>query len=160
MAKQLKYLALFLVAGTLALTACSKKGPEPISFGSDNCANCGMVASDAKFGGELITRKGKVFKFDSVECLAGFLDKKGTGDEVASLWVIDFAHPTQLIDATRAFYLQSERLHSPMGLNLSAFGKREAAAAMQGRFPGTILSWPELLRYVAQRSSQEGACGQ
>lgn len=149
MAKKLKSLLLLLVISAWALTACSKKGPEAISFGSDNCAACGMIASDAKFGAELITGKGKILKFDSVECLAGFLNK-GKG-EAASLWVVDFSHPSQLIDATKACYLASDKLHSPMGLNLAAFGERGAAAGMQGEYPGAILSWPEVLKYVGQR---------
>lgn len=151
MAKHMKILVPFLLAGALALAACSPKEPEAIAVGSDNCANCGMTVADARFGAELITRKGKILKFDSVECLAGFLNKKVGTDEVASLWVIDFTHPSRLADATKVYYLASPKLHSPMGLNLSAFNKRQDAVGMQGRYPGAILSWPEVLQYVAQR---------
>lgn len=150
MAYHVKFLLLFLIAGALALAGCGKKGPEAISLGSDNCADCGMTVMDAKFGAELITRKGKVLKFDSVECLAGFLNKQGN-EEAGSLWVVDFAHPSQLFDATKGYFLASEKLHSPMGLNLSAFRDEQAATAMQGRYTGTVLSWPEVLKYVAQR---------
>lgn len=146
-----RYLWIFLMVSLWALASCGKKGPEPIALGKDNCANCGMIASDAKFGAELITRKGKLYKFDSVECLAGYLNKKGKGEEVGSLWVVDFNHPSTLIDATKAFYLVSERLPSPMGLNLSAFGQREAATGMSGQYSGKVLSWDEVLKYVGQR---------
>jgi copper chaperone NosL len=151
MAKLWKILLFPLLVGSLLLAACAKNGPEPISFGRDNCANCGMMASDARFGAEIVTSKGKILKFDSVECLAGFLNKKGSGADVASLWVVDFGHPSKLIDATRGFYLQSDKLNSPMGLNLTAFSDREAAAGMQATFPGATLTWPEVLKFVGQR---------
>lgn len=152
MGRLLISLFLLLAVSLPALAGCGKKGPEAISFGSDNCAGCGMVASDARYGAELISRKGKILKFDSVECLAGFLDKKGTGAEPGSLWVEDFAHG-QLIDAAQAFYLKSDKLHSPMGLNVAAFATKESATALQGECPGTILTWPELLKYAGQKRS-------
>ncbi|MBJ6723915.1 nitrous oxide reductase accessory protein NosL [Geomesophilobacter sediminis] len=153
MAKYVNLLVLFAITATLVLLGCGKEGPEPIVVGRDNCANCGMQVSDARFGAELITRKGRIFKFDSVECMAGFLNKKGRGEEVSSLWVVDCAHPSQLIEATRAGYLESEKLPSPMGLNLSAFRDRAAATAKSRECPGTILSWPEVQKYVGQRWS-------
>ena len=140
-----RFLWVFLMVSAWALASCGKKGPEPIALGKDNCANCGMIISDAKFGAELITGKGKLYTFDSVECLAGYLNKKGKGTEVGSLWVVDFNRPPALIDATKASYLVSDGLKSPMGLNLCAFGEREAATGMGVRYPGTVLRTCKIL---------------
>jgi len=54
------------------LTACSHE-PDPIRYGKDACAHCKMTIMDKRFSAELITAKGKVFKFDAAECMAGFL---------------------------------------------------------------------------------------
>ncbi|MFL5807903.1 MAG: hypothetical protein ACJ749_00200, partial [Flavisolibacter sp.] len=52
----------------LALNSCSTK-PQPFAYGKDVCDDCSMTIMDPKFGGEIITKKGKVFKFDDAHCL-------------------------------------------------------------------------------------------
>ena len=56
----------------LLLTSCSTK-PEPFAYGKDNCHTCKMGIMDPKFGTELITTKGKIYKFDDVSCMQYFL---------------------------------------------------------------------------------------
>ena len=43
------------------LTGCNPK-PEKIAIGKDACAECKMTIMDPKFGGEIVSKKGKVFK--------------------------------------------------------------------------------------------------
>jgi copper chaperone NosL len=141
--------ALFLMLGLGVLAACAKPGPEPIAYGKDSCTNCGMMATDQRFGAEMITKKGKILKFDAVECLATYLDK--AGDNVGSLLVVDHSDPSRLVDATRATYLVSEKVPSPMGKNLSAYEHKEAADKMKEQYSGRILSWSEAVAYANQR---------
>ncbi len=109
-----------------------------------------MMIIDQKFGAELLTRKGKAYKFDSIECLLGFYSQSQTVPEgqVHSLWITPFDAPGQLIPAESAAYLQSEKLPSPMGMNLSGFASREAALAMQQQVGGGIFLWRDLLAGV------------
>lgn len=58
------------------LSSCSTK-PEPFNYGKDNCYFCKMGIVDPKYGGEVITKKGKVFKFDDLICMARFLKAEG-----------------------------------------------------------------------------------
>ncbi len=58
-------LLLFLIAG------CSTE-PEPIRFGEDKCAYCQMMIAEPNYGAELVTEKGRVYKFDAVECLVNY----------------------------------------------------------------------------------------
>lgn len=142
-------MALILVLGMAVLSACAKPGPEPIAYGKDSCTNCGMMASDRNFGAEMITKKGKILKFDAVECLATYLDK--AGDKAGTLLVVDHSDPSRLIDATKASYLVSEKVASPMGKNLSAYADRGAANRMKDQYSGRVLSWPETVAYANQK---------
>ena len=53
---------------SLVILSCGIS-PLPIDYNHDECAYCKMKIADARFGAELVTSKGKVFKFDSAECL-------------------------------------------------------------------------------------------
>ncbi|HLV52270.1 MAG TPA: hypothetical protein VKY44_10000, partial [Flavobacterium sp.] len=57
---------------TLFLSSCSKE-PKSIEFGVDNCDHCMMNISDVRYGAELITQKGKIYKFDDMYCMKTFL---------------------------------------------------------------------------------------
>jgi len=59
----------------LLFISCSTK-PQPIQYGKDVCDHCKMTIVDQKFGGEIVTKKGKAYKFDDLICMAKFL---GTG---------------------------------------------------------------------------------
>jgi copper chaperone NosL len=140
----------FILAPFLALstTACSPK-PEPIVFTEDNCHFCKMTVMDPKYGAELVTDKGKIYKYDSVECLARHLNKEAdlTG-KAHSLWVIDADQPGTLIPAQAAFYLYSLKLPSPMGAFLTPVKARSGAEALMKIYPGKILSWEEILAQI------------
>jgi hypothetical protein len=58
----------------LLLPGCDS-GPQPINFGKDSCAECNMTIVDKRFGAEFVTGKGKVFKFDDVNCMVEFIER-------------------------------------------------------------------------------------
>ena len=63
----------------LALTfACAKKGAVPIKLNSDGCDFCKMKIADGKFGAELITEKGRVYKFDDMHCMMNYHKENAT----------------------------------------------------------------------------------
>jgi copper chaperone NosL len=128
----------------LILTAC-KVEPEPIVYGTDNCYVCKMTLMDRKFGAEVVTRKGKVFKFDDMNCMMEFL-QSGYVDEqdVKFKLVIDYAHPEQLIAADEAFYVKSSAIRSPMASQVAAFGTDEAYKNFKKEANGIYLTWGEL----------------
>ena len=120
--------------------------PEPINFGADQCDHCRMLIMDNKFGAEIISAKGKVFKFDAAECMVNYIKggKISTGD-AGSYYVIDASRPAILTDAATAFYLISENFPSPMGANLSAYAGRGDAESFQKKYQGEIMDWNQLL---------------
>ena len=70
------HLIAFILTGALA-ASCGRKKPEPIAYGKDSCSECKMTIIDPKFGGEIISKKGKIFKFDDTHCLAKFMERRG-----------------------------------------------------------------------------------
>jgi copper chaperone NosL len=120
--------------------------PQPIDYGNDACHFCKMTIVDKQHAAEIVTHKGKVYKFDSSECMVNFLDEF----EVSTVKLFlsnDFSEPETLIDATQATFLISEQIPSPMGANLSAFKDRQVAINTQKEKGGSLYSWDELLNH-------------
>jgi len=65
----------FLILLTAIIFGCSKN-PQPISYGQDECEFCKMIVMDERYGAELVTGTGKIYFFDSIECLVGYLDNQ------------------------------------------------------------------------------------
>lgn len=127
---------------TLLLSSC-QSGPEPIQLGKDACAFCKMTIIDGRFGGEIITSKGRVFKFDDIHCLRNYQDQHR---ELGSteVWLSAFSEKGQLLPAASATLLSSQDLHSPMGGNIAAFPNSETAASAQKKYRGVFYSWNNL----------------
>src|SRR5690606_18561210 len=111
---------IFLSIITLLFASCNVS-PQPINFGSDACHFCNMTIVDRQHASQLVTTKGKAFKYDAIECMVHSLQDEFKNTEMAHYLVADFNQPGELTDATKASYLVSEKLQSPMGANLSAF---------------------------------------
>lgn len=142
---------LMILSGMIVHTGCSSPESRTISYGQEDCASCRMRITDRKFGAELVTVTGKVYVFDAPECMLGFV-RTGTTvrpDDVHSLWVTDFVHPGTLIDARTAHYLESEMIHSPMGMNTAAFGTMSDRDRAALSFPGTTRNYDAVYELAA-----------
>ncbi|HET9053813.1 MAG TPA: nitrous oxide reductase accessory protein NosL [Cyclobacteriaceae bacterium] len=123
-----------------------KPEPEALRYGHDVCHTCKMTLVDKKYGAELVTAKGKVYKFDDVNCMAGFIHSGYLNDQTISLTLItDYAQPGTLIPAEAAFYLKSDNLRSPMASGIAAFGSGEVLQKNKETLTGTELRWSEVL---------------
>ncbi|KEO75813.1 nitrous oxide reductase accessory protein NosL [Anditalea andensis] len=132
----------------LLLFAC-QVDPEPIDFGKDACDHCKMVIMDPKFGAEIITDKGRIYKFDDVNCKINYIDENDIAEEnLKYKLVIDFSEPKTLINADRAYYVKSDEIKSPMGSHIAAFNSEDAAQQMMKRWKGG-----EMLNYFQMRAS-------
>lgn len=133
-----------LVVCFILLCSCTTK-TQPLQLGKDNCDYCRMTISDARFGAEIITAKGKAYKFDDMHCLLSFL-KAGNVDTTKSrVYLVDFAtHQLQL--APGMFILKSSALRSPMQGNMAGFSNKENLSKAQKDFNGVTISWSEALQ--------------
>jgi len=128
----------------LFLSSCNT-GPQPIKIGVDNCSFCKMTISDKRFGGEIITKKGKVYKFDDIHCTLSFYKSDGNTMEIKNSYLVDY-DTHDFIDADKAYLLKSEALRSPMAGNIAAFsGEKNMKDALE-KFKGLQVSWKELIK--------------
>lgn len=118
-------------------------GPKPIDYGHVGCHFCSMTIVDKQHAAQLVTKKGKVFNFDAVECMMNHL-KDEDESTIALFLVNDFDQPGELVDAKGATYLISENIPSPMGAFLSAFGEEQAAQFALDDNGGELFTWNQL----------------
>jgi len=140
--KTLKIITTLVVLGLL--WSCNIS-PKPIEYGQDACHFCKMTIVDKIHAAEVVTAKGKVYKFDATECMINFLNEFDTS--TIELYLSNnFTNPEELIDATQATFLISKNVPSPMGAFLSAFKNKEDAIKLQAKKDGEIYSWESLLK--------------
>tara|TARA_R110000787_G_scaffold7987_2_gene26852 strand:- start:2683 stop:3120 length:438 start_codon:yes stop_codon:yes gene_type:complete len=118
--------------------------PMPINYGSDGCFFCKMTIVDKLHAAEIVTKKGKVYKFDATECMVNFL-KEFDQSEIAFYLSNNYTDPGALIDATKAIFLISENISSPMGAYLTAFEHKIDAEKTQSEKGGILYRWDKLV---------------
>jgi copper chaperone NosL len=105
-----------------------------------------MTIVDKVHAAEMVTKKGKAYKFDASECMINFL-VEFDNSEVELLLTNNYTEPEVLIDATKATFLISENVPSPMGAFLSAFEIKAEAEKVQSEKGGQLYTWDELLAH-------------
>jgi copper chaperone NosL len=142
----LKHYSIFAL---LLLFLSCNVSPQPINYGSDGCHFCKMTIVDKVHAAEIVTKKGKVYKFDATECMINFMNEFDTS-EIQLYLSNNYTEPEALIDATKATFLISENIPSPMGAFLSTFKTKEDATKTQSDKGGTLYTWVELLAHLNQ----------
>ncbi|MFA5618993.1 MAG: nitrous oxide reductase accessory protein NosL [Weeksellaceae bacterium] len=127
----------------LMFISCEIK-PAEVHYGSDKCDHCGMTIVDKQHASQLVTNKGKPYKYDAIECMIVAKNDKFSETEMAFELIADFDNPGTLTDANTATYLISENIKSPMGANLSGFKEKETAIKTMNEFGGKIYTWAEI----------------
>jgi copper chaperone NosL len=134
------------VVSLLVLTSCNI-GPKAIVYGNDGCHFCKMTIVDKVHAAEIVTNKGKIYTFDATECMVNF-QKEFDTLEIKLYLSNNYNEPEALIDATKATFLISKNIPSPMGAYLSAFKTKNEALMVQSEKGGTLYSWQELLNQL------------
>lgn len=136
---------IYFLLALLILSGCNVS-QQPIDYGNDACHFCKMTIVDKQHASEIVTTKGKAYKFDSTECMIHFLDD--FDNKTIALYLSNnYTNPEELIDATNATFLISDQIPSPMGANLSAFKSNEEASRLLNAKGGDLFSWEELLNH-------------
>lgn len=132
----------------LGFSSCSTE-PEPFAVGKDDCHVCKMGIADLRFGGELITKKGKIYKFDDMRCMMDFI-KSGTVEEkeISKKLFMNFEKPNEFLDVKTAWFVASKEMRSPMNSNISAFANKTAAENILKDKQGEIVTWDEIYQRV------------
>lgn len=122
------------------LQGCEIK-PEEIHYGEDQCAYCKMNIMDSKFGGEFVTTKGKIYKFDAVECMIPFQHEHDGAFKF--ILVTPYDQPGTLVDREEVTFIISDTIRSPMGAHLAALKAKPVLTATDETV--SVLTWNELL---------------
>ncbi len=139
----MSFLKLAFILLLLSIVSC-KVEPQKINYGHDHCAFCDMTVVDKTHASEYVTKKGKSFTFDAIECMTQKINQENNEENLAFILVSDYQNPGKLIDAKTVTYLISKKIKSPMGANLSAFSSLEKATKKQEEFGGVIYNWQQL----------------
>lgn len=145
MKRQLSILPVLVwIAAIVWLAGCTPK-PEPIRYGSDACHSCKMTLADKRFGGELVTNKGKVFVFDDINCMLSYYHSSELDPaELAFTLVVDYEHPAEFLEAGQTFFVKSDQLRSPMNSQVAAFHSYQDAMQFKRENGGILLGWAEV----------------
>ncbi len=136
--------SLFVLIFSLFLFSSCKVEPKEINYGNDHCDFCDMTVVDKTHAAQYVTKKGKAYMFDAIECMVNELHRDNSEEIMSFLLVADYANPGSLIDAKTATYLISEKIKSPMGANLSAFSSKETAKEIFAKNGGELYTWSQL----------------
>jgi len=139
----MKILSYFLLLSIVI--SCGTKEVEPIKLSADGCEYCKMKIADGKFGAELITAKGRVYKFDDMHCMINY-HKENVSTKIQSFYIHDFNQNNVLIPAETAFYIKGGEINSPMHGNVIAVQTKEEAEELAKNFKATPSSWSEIIK--------------
>ncbi len=140
----------FISVVLLALIISCKVEPQAIEYGKDQCSFCKMNVVDKTHASQYVTKKGKQFKFDAIECMIHDLSKKNEEDILLFL-VANYGNPGEMIDAKTATFLISKEIKSPMGANLSAFSSKNKAEELQQKHGGENYTWETLKQKLSDK---------
>jgi copper chaperone NosL len=134
-----------LLLTVFAFLSCSKE-PEPISYGLDMCHYCKMTIVTKTHAAQMVTDKGKQYKFDAIECMVRFLNEKQELIAKSNLLITDYNSPGNMTNAKTAGYLICNEITSPMGANLTGFTSIEKAKAQIDNSTAEYYDWNGIIK--------------
>jgi copper chaperone NosL len=149
--QQNRYAIVAAVCLMISLVGCTPQ-PEKIIVGKDDCAECKMTIADPKFGGEIVTKKGKVYKFDDPHCMAAFLEQRTVElSAIDQTLFVDYENNDRFVDVKSAEFVISSQLKTPMGGNAAAFNSKEAAQKKSAQIEGSkTTNWATLYNILVR----------
>ena len=138
--KKLTYLLILLLS-----VSCKTKEADPIKLNSDGCDFCKMKIADGKFGAELITSKGRIYKFDDMHCMINY-HKENKNVQIHSFYIHDYNQNNVLIPAETAFYIKGGEINSPMHGNIIAVKTNEESQIVAQKLKANPISWQEIIK--------------
>ncbi|WP_161964206.1 nitrous oxide reductase accessory protein NosL [Chitinophaga flava] len=136
---------IFLLGFFMLQFACSPDF-EPVDYGHDACAHCRMTIMDKRYAAELITPKGKAYKFDDAICMLQYMSANQVSPD-SRLLIADHSDATHpFIDARKAIYLHNPSFKTPMNGNYAAFASEKAAVPLKDNLEQKLLHWEDLTR--------------
>jgi copper chaperone NosL len=128
---------------SLSLYSCNTTDAEPIKLNVDHCDYCKMSIADGRFGAEVITKKGRIYKFDDISCMHDYIMENKT-TPFSAFYIHDYLNNNVLIPAESAFYVKDDSFKSPMGGNTAAFSNKTKADEIAVKLSTVSFDWKTL----------------
>lgn len=125
------------------LVSCGPTEPKPIKLNSDSCDFCKMTISNYKFAAELITQKGRVYKFDDISCMIRYA-KSNTTVQYSGFYINDYLRENKFIEAEKGFYLKGGTINGPMGGKVVIFSTDKEADTYRPKLNAAPTTWKEV----------------
>ena len=122
------------------LTACGAKGPVPVKLNIDNCASCKMTIADIRFATELITDKGRIYKFDDISCMMRYQKENSSKLPNPVFYVTDYLSTTNFLLLDQAILISGDEVGSPMGGNVAAFSDMPLATEHAEKWKAVVIN--------------------
>jgi len=131
-----------IIVAALVLASCARE-PKPIKLNADHCDHCKMSISNGQFAGEVITEKGRYYKFDDAACMIQYV-KENTKVKYASMFIADYLNANALMPVKNSFFLKGGSIASPMRGDAAAFSSEKQAQEYAEKLKATPMTWDEL----------------
>ena len=133
-----------VVAG-LVLLGCSSLQPLAIRTG-ETCYSCRQVISEPKIAAEMIDSAGHASKFDTVECLARYVNEH-PNEKIDGVFVTDYKSG-RLFEATDAYYVKGTVMPGSMRKVYAAFRSSGDAEAFAKSQNSPMVQWKAVVNEV------------
>lgn len=140
-----KIYAAFVLLLSFSFMSCGDFKVEPIKLNADSCDFCKMSIADGKYAAEVITQKGRVYKFDDIGCMANYC-KENTNTKIGAYFVGNFSQDNTLIPAETAFFLSGGAIQSPMHGGIIAFSKENEAQEFGTKLEAKPIRWEAIIK--------------
>lgn len=142
-----------LLVGIAVLAAIPPSGcrraedlsPPEVAYGQTECDRCRMIISEAPFAAAAVVAEPdgvRKLAFDDIGCLLDFLRDGTPGARVISYVHDHLSH--RWLDASKAVFVRSETLQTPMASHLAASESPSGADDLLRRYPGERVDFAEL----------------
>ena len=129
-----------LVFLSFSFFSCAKTEVVPIKLNVDTCDFCKMTIADGKYAAEVISEKGRVFKFDDIMCMIHY-GKENSNTKMTAHYVNDYTQDNVLIPAKTAFFLSGGTVQSPMRGGIIAFSSENEAKEFGIKLKAKPVTW-------------------
>ena len=133
-----------LIIVAFFIISCNTE-PQPLVPGKDECHFCKMPVADTKYGAEIITVKGKIYKFDDIICMINFL-KSGLNknEKVKDVLAVNYFTNQKLMDVNESVFLKNANFRTPMNSGIAAFESPDQAKTFLNEIQSETLNWQQL----------------
>lgn len=122
----------------LTFFSCQENGPKDFALQKDQCDNCKMTITELQYATQLVTEKGRVYKFDDISCMTMYENSEPDKVAKSKKYVIDFPSK-KFVELNKATLIKGGSIKSPMGGNTQAYENKETAVKAAKKLGASVI---------------------